>query len=54
MLLVSYLEVNCPSEEGTWRLVAEKARDWLAGSWSTGEVKLEDAEKKAKMFWEKK
>jgi hypothetical protein len=54
LLLVSYLEVNCPSEEGTWRLVAEKARDWLAGSWSTGEVKLEDAEKKAKMFWGKK
>jgi hypothetical protein len=42
MLVVCFLEQRMGSEEGTWELVVEKARGWLAGNVLTGLQHLEE------------
>lgn len=45
MLVVKFLEEKCGDEEGTWGLIVEKARAWIAGLGISG-VELEGLEKK--------
>jgi hypothetical protein len=45
-LVVKFLEEKCADEEGTWALVVEKARIWLAGM-EKDQAAMEELEKKA-------
>ncbi|KAG4444150.1 hypothetical protein IFR05_000379 [Cadophora sp. M221] len=44
ILVVKFLQEKCAEEQGTWELVAEKARTWLDGC---GDMGVEELEKKA-------
>jgi hypothetical protein len=46
LLVIKFLEEKCADEEGTWALVVEKARIWLAGMGSDPSA-MEELEKKA-------
>jgi hypothetical protein len=43
LLVVGFLELKNAAEEGTWGMVVEKARDWLAANVPTGLEELEKA-----------
>jgi len=51
LLVLNWLEVKCAEEEGTWGMVAEKARNWLAtensGTWEGMEAEIVELVKKA-------
>jgi hypothetical protein len=50
LLVTAYLEVNCVAEEGTWGMVAEKAKDWQTASksWLNASTGFEHAWKLAR------
>ena len=52
LLVTAYLEVNCIAEEGTWGLVAEKAKGWqrISKSWLNTTTSFEEARKLARDF----